>query len=222
MANLILPDSIEAGTDIVAGEIQGMFGAIVSHSNNAVIHRDGGKTFTSIPTSDVVTNPTADGHLVTKKALENRTGVLAQRILVSDSGFMAPSVSTETSSGFTLPQFTMPNLAGFASLRIECYVPRFYIASSGGYPAPGVGMILNLRDAGNTTWAYWEGPFTGNALTNNGPGSAFIVGTHLDNTKAAPGAAVNLTLKGRVEGTIGQFKLLATPTVPCTIIARMI
>lgn len=222
MANLILPDSINAGTDIVAGEVQGMFDSVVSHSNNAVIHRDGGKTFTQLPTSDVVTNPTADGHLVTKKALENRTGVQAQRILVADSGFMAPSNTVETSSGYTLPTFTMPSLAGFSSLRIECYVPRFYVANSGGFPAPSTGMYLTLRDAFSAVWAYWEGPFTGTAFTSNGPGSAFIVGTILDNTLAAPGVAVNLTLKGRVDGTIGQFKLVSTATVPTTIIARMI
>ncbi len=199
-----------------------MFGAIVAHNNNSLIHRDGGKTFTALPTSDVVTNPTADGHLVTKKALENRTGVQAQRILVADSGFMAPSNTVETSSGYTLPQFTMPSLAGFSSLRIECYVPRFYVTNSGGIPAPSTGIYLTLRDAFNAVWGYWEGPFTGTAFTTNGPVFALFLGTIVFNTLAAPGVAVNLTLKGRVDGSVGQFKLISTATVPTTIIARMI
>lgn len=221
MAELTIPNPIVADEPALAGPVQANFDAIESFANNQVIHADGSKAFTALPTAPSDALPTSAGHLVTKAALDGRTGVVAKRIKNDGSAYAyGPSW---VDMGVSLGSFSWPTITAPASFTVSVNIPEFLVGQydGGQWPIEGitldVGLFLGtqLLQIGKVVTTRL------NALVPDATASLHFERTWFDNSWRAAGTPTTLSLKGRIIVGGGSFKLQGTANAPIEVIGRL-
>lgn len=221
MATAALPNTITAGTDMVAGEVQGNDEYLEGFVNNEVVHRDGSKAFTALPSAPTDA-PTLDGHLLTLGAFKARAGILAKRKHETMTLWVGHDEGVKD-MGITLPQFNMPDLSGGLVLRVEVNAPRVVVDSHGGYPEYHAAIKTRLRTSGGGTVAYDCTPIgvTGFTAGTDAHSVSFYRDFH-DNAVFPAGTVMNLKLSGELTQNAGKFHFLGDANTPVTMIARLL
>lgn len=220
MATATLPDTITNDTPADADEVQGNFEYLAAFVNDEVIHADGSKAFTALPSAPT-SSPSSDAQLMTRAAHKARSGVLAKRVHAATSLFITHEGITST--GIVLPSFTMPTLSGDVGLLIECYIPQVEVGSYDGWPPNLATLQWRLRTASDSTVAFGRQPVApANAFLPDQVPSCYFQNQLWDNSLLTAGSTVSLTLKGEVTGENGKAQIVGTAQVPCVITARLI
>lgn len=220
MGDVTLPNTLTNGETADADEVQANFDELVLSVNNDLIHRDGSKAFTVLPTGPTTT-PTVNTQLVTLGAHKGRSGVLSKRVHATTSLYMTHEEIG--SSGITLPDFTMPTIPSGCALVLECFIPQITVASHGaGFPNATAAMQFRLRTAADSTVAFGTAQVGVTGFNPSEAPSVYFQNQLHDNTLIAAGGTVSLTLKGTITGTAGKMQLVGSTGAPVIICARMI
>lgn len=225
MADLILPYTLVPGTDAKADDVQGNDDALALHANTEVVHRDGSKAFTALPSAPSSENPSSDGHLVTKGALDRRSSVLFYQEFTTNGQTIQAS-GTYTWCGFS-HNFSMPAIPPGGYFTVEAYVPMMELIQSGGnwpqafYPID-VGLFLS-RENNHTRIQNHRQPVNGGrGFTPQSQQSFELKRVIRNNGTFTAGVTYTMNLRARFTiSTQGGFRLVGQPSYPIGFIGKM-
>ena len=108
MATANIPNSITPNTPAEAAPIQANYDYVEDFLNNDVVHVDGTKAFTGVP-SGPSTNPSSDNQFTRKRYVDDRTKLIFEHNVTTDTGQWASHGSDFDWLGVSKP-FTFPEI----------------------------------------------------------------------------------------------------------------
>lgn len=220
-----VPNSIVAGEPITASPVNGNFQYLETWLNANVIQKDGSKAFDVLPTAPADVLPTVGSQLITKKALDDRTGLAfftehttSRTGIANDASFKALDVVSV--------EFTMPIIQPGRVFTVEVIVPIIQLASSGGWPAHGQALDIALfmgptfGSMSRVQVSRFNAP-AGASLFPDASPSVTVKRTFRDNTQFAALSTQKVELRGRVPAGNGQFTVTGNAEYPIQMLGKM-
>lgn len=216
MPTFSTPNHIESGDPVEASPVQQNYEAIESFLNNQVVHADGSRALTALPSGPNV-NPTSSTQLANKRYVDSRTRLISRMSRPTGSLGAYGSSSRDMDVNWS---FMMPTLEADQFLKISMFVPWIdTVSRDGGYVQAGRQMQVRLLVGSDVVCM---------AQTNVSPSpsatQSSLVGWRLLNPSWTPGSTVNVTTRGYTfdTWTQGAWSLGGDATRPIQYTAEVV
>lgn len=223
MAEINIPNTIVAGEEAQAAPVQANFDYIENALANDVIHKDGSKEFTGLPSvADGVADPSGDGDLVPKGFLDSRLQ-LVKRLQKFDGSNYAYGASW-VDFGVSLSAFDWPEIPEGGEFTISLYVPEFYVGTYDGGQWPTQGLTLDVGLFLGSSTLIQKGGVVTTQINGFGPdavASLYMERTYFNNDARAAGTSTTVKVAGRITSGGGKFKLQGTANAPIELKAKL-
>lgn len=221
MATLTVTYTFTNGTPAQAAEVNKNFDDTVVFVNGSVVHTDGSKPFTAIPTIPT-TDPSTDGHVASKKYVDDKTKILTRGQKTAASGNVAEADGYVEVAVTGLAAFTMPDLSsGTRQLDVEVYVPRFSIVSADSNGI--IKVALRHSTSSGSFLAFGQSHIGTNGFQPDNTSSLYVKRSHFDNSVFAAGSTVTpkLYLSGvDLGGSSARVATWADANNPLQVVIR--